>query len=83
MRVGKESEGTILEVWEGSRLLKEVAVPDKLHGKVYNDNWFGTGAAWDKDERCVAYVAEVPTYLPSPSSDLVTGRVASCLQLSS
>ena len=31
-----------------------------LHGSVYNDGWFGNGAAWAPDEDRLAYVAEVP-----------------------
>ncbi len=43
----------------GSRVTKELLVPKKLHGGVYNDGWFGNGAAWSSDESRVAYVAEV------------------------
>ena len=38
---------------------KYVQVPKTLHGSVYNDGWFGSGAAWSPDEDRLAYVAEV------------------------
>lgn len=34
----------VLELWDRSRLLAELHVPKSLHGSVYNDGWFGTGA---------------------------------------
>jgi acylaminoacyl-peptidase len=37
----------------------EMQVPKTLHGSVYNDGWFGSGAAWSPDEDRLAYVAEV------------------------
>lgn len=49
----------VLELWSGSRITAEVQVPKDLHGKIYNDNWFGTGASWNADETRIAYVAEV------------------------
>ena len=49
----------MLELWESSQLAAELQVPAKLHGSVYNDGWFSTGAAWDPAETKVAYVAEV------------------------
>ncbi len=59
MRAGGEGKSATLEVWGGGRLLKELAVPKTLHGGVYNDGWFGAGAAWSPDESRLAYVAEV------------------------
>ncbi len=59
MRAGGEGKSATLEVWGGGRLLKELAVPKTLHGSVYNDGWFGAGAAWSPDESRLAYVAEV------------------------
>lgn len=59
VRGGGESKSATLEVWGGGRLLKELAVPKTLHGGVYNDGWFGAGAAWSPDESRLAYVAEV------------------------
>ena len=50
---------TVLEVWENAQLVAELQVPAKLHGSVYNDGWFSTGACWDPSETRVAYVAEV------------------------
>lgn len=55
----KDDKGVLLEVWAGSRLLKEVSVPQAQHGPLYNDGWFGTGAEWSPDESRIAYVAEV------------------------
>lgn len=60
-RGGSESNSTVLEVWMGNRVTKELHVPKKLHGSIFNDGWFGTGAAWNADESRVAYVAEVST----------------------
>ena len=34
-------------------------MPNKQHGGVYNDGWFGSDAAWSPDESRLAYVAEV------------------------
>jgi hypothetical protein len=48
-----------LEVWAGGRLLKELSVPAAVHGSVYNDGWFASGADWSADESRIAYVAEV------------------------
>jgi acylaminoacyl-peptidase len=56
----------ILEVWDRSRLLKELHVPAAMHGAIYNDGWFGSGAAWSPDERLVAYVAEAPPATRTP-----------------
>ena len=57
-KAGPDSE-VLLEVWGRSRMLKQLKVPKKLHGAVYNDGWFGSGASWSKDEDLLAYVAEV------------------------
>lgn len=43
----------------GNRVIKEMVVPKKVHGGVYNDGWFGSGAAWSSDESRIAYVAQV------------------------
>lgn len=43
----------------GNRVIKEMVVPKKVHGGVYNDGWFGSGAAWSSDESRVVYVAQV------------------------
>ena len=58
-RPGSEANSTVLEVWVGNRVTKELHVPKKLHGAIFNDGWFGLGAAWSADESRVAYVAEV------------------------
>ena len=60
VRVGRDGNSCILEVWASNRVLKELHVPKKLHGNIYNDGWFGNGAAWSSDESRMAYVAEVP-----------------------
>ena len=49
----------VLEVWGRGSLLKELHVPKGLHGPIYNDGWFGSGAAWSPNETKLAYVAEV------------------------
>ncbi len=59
MRGGSEGNSCSLEVWMGNRVTKELIVPKKQHGGVYNDGWFGSGAAWSPDESRLAYVAEV------------------------
>ena len=71
-----------MEVWSGSRVVRETQVPKDLHGKVYNDNWFGTGASWNADETRIAYVAEVsalsaacPHRITSPAGMPWNGRL--------
>ncbi len=49
----------------GNRVTKELLVPKKQHGGVYNDGWFGSGAAWSPDESRLAYVAEVSLPVPT------------------
>lgn len=49
----------MIEVWSGSRIVKELQIPKDLHGSVYNDNWFSQEPAWSPDEQHIAYVAEV------------------------
>lgn len=58
-RGGKEGEGITLELWKGSRVVKELQIPKDLHGSIYNDNWFSLEPAWNADETRIAYVAEV------------------------
>ena len=59
VRAGSEDNSAALEIWGSGRLLKQLNVPKGLHGSVYNDGWFASGAAWSRDESCIAYVAEV------------------------
>ncbi len=59
MRGGTGETAAVLEIWGRGSLLKEIHVPKALHGGVYNDGWFGAGAAWSPDETRLAYVAEV------------------------
>ena len=69
-----------MEVWSGSRVVRETHVPKDLHGKVYNDNWFGTGASWNADESRVAYVAEVfaPSAACAPPIDSASRTTPDC-----
>ncbi|KAK9803410.1 hypothetical protein WJX72_008476 [[Myrmecia] bisecta] len=66
VRAGSDSASALLEIWGGGRLLKELSVPKSVHGPVYNDGWFGVGAAWSPDERRIAYVAEAPPSARTP-----------------
>lgn len=66
IRSGANSTSAILEIWGRGRLLRELHVPKTLHGAVYNDGWFGTGAAWSPDGAKVAYVAERPISVQTP-----------------
>lgn len=59
VRAGAGEASAVLEVWGRGRLLQELHVPKGLHGALYNDGWFGAGAAWSPDESKLAYVAEV------------------------
>ena len=61
VRGASEGNSCTLEMWVGNRVSKEMVVPKKVHGGVYNDGWFGSGAAWSCDESRIAYVAEVTT----------------------
>ena len=66
VRAGCEGNSCTLELWVGNRVTTELVVPKKQHGSVYNDGWFGSGAAWSPDESRLAYVAEVTAYHTSP-----------------
>ena len=59
VKPGADPDSLIVEVWGRSRVLKQLKVPKKLHGPVYADGWFGSGASWSQDESLLAYVAEV------------------------
>ncbi len=54
-----------MEIWKGSRVMKELQVPKDLHGSIYNDNWFSQEPAWNADETGIAYVAEVSILCPN------------------
>lgn len=58
-RGGSEGTSAVLEVWGQGRLLRELHVPSKQHGPLYNDGWFSLGPAWSPNESRIAYVAEV------------------------
>ena len=49
----------MLQVWSGSRMAFELAVPKALHGSLVEDGYFSSGPAWSPDEAVVAYTAEV------------------------
>ncbi|GAB4823019.1 hypothetical protein N2152v2_010065 [Parachlorella kessleri] len=66
VRSGTGETSAVLEVWGRGRLLKELHVPKALHGSIYNDGWFGAGAAWSPDETRLAYVAEAPAASKTP-----------------
>eukprot|EP00887_Chlorella_sp_A99_P008103 scaffold12.g8103.t1 len=66
VRGGSGEASAVLEVWDRTRLLKELHVPKALHGGFYNDGWFGSGAAWAPNESHVAYVAEAPPPARTP-----------------
>ncbi|CAG9467337.1 unnamed protein product [Pedinophyceae sp. YPF-701] len=66
VRGGSTKDPTILEIWGGGRLMRELEVPATIHGAVYNDGWFSDGAAWSPDETRVAYVAEAPRREQTP-----------------
>ncbi|KAL0045655.1 hypothetical protein WJX82_000743 [Trebouxia sp. C0006] len=67
VRGGSEGNSCSLEIWMGNRMTKELVVPKKQHGGVYNDGWFGSGAAWSPDESRLAYVAEAPAASQTPA----------------
>ena len=68
---GAAAQDTVLELWGGGRVLREVEVPAAVHGPVYADGWF-EGVAWSADEDRVAYTAEAPAAVRTP---LWPGRV--------
>lgn len=79
-----DGSSTLLEVWGSGRLLRELQVPEALHGPVVNDNWFSRGAAWSPDESRVAYVAEVSPRSRAPgmsSRELGAGGAVSIVSL--
>ncbi len=63
---GNKETSAILEIWDRSRVLQEIHVPASLHGSIYNDGWFGSGACWSPDETRLAYVAERPVLTKTP-----------------
>ena len=63
---GGEKSAAVLEFWDRSRALREIHVPLSFHGSVYNDGWFGIGAAWSPDEKFIAYIAECPVAVKTP-----------------
>ena len=47
VRAGSGDSSAVLELWDQCRVVAERHVPQALHGAVYNDGWFGQGAARD------------------------------------
>ncbi|KAK9901675.1 hypothetical protein WJX75_007946 [Coccomyxa subellipsoidea] len=66
VRTGKEGPSVVLEIWGGQSLIRELHVPAKVHGSIFNDGWFSAGVAWDSAEQRIAYVAEVPAEVETP-----------------
>lgn len=58
-KAGEGSHSVILEIWQGPRCIKQLKVPNSMHGVVLNEGVFSSGASWSKDEMKMAYVAEV------------------------
>ena len=53
-----------IDAWHAERVVRVVS--QALHGSIYNDGWFGSGAAWSADESKLAYVAEAPPPAKTP-----------------
>ncbi|EIE20682.1 alpha/beta-hydrolase [Coccomyxa subellipsoidea C-169] len=66
VRAGKEGTSVVLEIWGSQSLIRELHVPTKVHGSVFNDGWFSAGASWDPQEQRIAYVAEAPADVETP-----------------
>ncbi|KAL6007305.1 hypothetical protein ACLOJK_032802 [Asimina triloba] len=66
---GENGSATQFEIWGPSQLLKEIVVPQSVHGHVYADGWF-QGISWNLDETLVAYVAEEPPATKPTFDDL-------------
>lgn len=54
-----DKKETTIQIWNRASLEYEITIPERLHGPVVNDGWFGNRASWSSDESLVAYVAEV------------------------
>lgn len=64
---GKDGKGNVdVQVWKGNILEASWTVPDKVHGSVYADAWFG-GVAWSPDENLFVYVADRPKNPTDPA----------------
>lgn len=64
--VAKKSDSKkeiILQIWNRASMESELIIPEKLHGPLMNDGWFGNGASWSPDESMIAYVAEVCSHV--------------------
>jgi acylaminoacyl-peptidase len=58
-------------IWElcgrDGQLIKQIHVPQSLHGPVYAEGYISRGVSWSPDEQSVAYVAEVPQKHTTPN----------------
>ena len=61
-----DDKGSVIQIWNRAVVEYELVVPEKLHGPVINDGWFGNRASWSPCERFVAYVAERPKRRQTP-----------------
>lgn len=58
-KMSESKKETIIQIWNRASVEYELIIPEKLHGPMVNDGWFGNRASWSHDELLVAYVAEV------------------------
>ena len=58
-KMSENKKETIIQIWNRASVEYELIIPEKLHGPMVNDGWFGNRASWSHDESLVAYVAEV------------------------
>ena len=66
VRKSDGDKGSVLQIWNQATVEYELVVPEKLHGPIVNDGWFGSRASWSADESFVAYVAERPKRRQTP-----------------
>lgn len=66
VRKSDADKGSVLQIWNQATVEYELVIPEKLHGPIVNDGWFGSRASWSADEMFVAYVAERPKKSQTP-----------------
>lgn len=66
VRKGDGDKGSVIQIWNRATVEYELVIPEKLHGPIVNDGWFGNRASWSADEMYVAYVAERPKTKQTP-----------------
>lgn len=66
VRKSDADKGSVIQMWNQATVEYELVVPEKLHGPIVNDGWFGSRASWSADELFVAYVAERPKTRQTP-----------------